>query len=218
MGNNIFDITIRLLVAMMLGGIIGLERGYRAKDAGFRTHFLVAVGSALFTLVSMYGFVDGVKDTSRVAAQVVSGIGFLGAGLIVFQKNVIRGLTTAAGLWVTAAVGMACGTGQFYMAAFTTALMLLGLEVLGHYVPHLGGMTNVQVSFTSPTRDAAKRAINEIRGIVDDVVTYEMKDKRTSHGNIYEVQMEVKMKRRDHKDTLLESLHNFDDVTIVSEE
>lgn len=216
--NHLIDVTIRLVVAMILGGIIGLERDYRAKDAGFRTHFLVAVGSALFTLISMYGFVDGVKDTSRVAAQVVSGIGFLGAGLIVFQKNVIRGLTTAAGLWVTAAVGMACGTGQFFMAALTTALMLVGLEVLSHFVPHLGGLANVQVSFTSPTHEAAQSAIRSIRGVVEDVVSYDMKDKRTSHGNIYEVQMEVKMKRREHKDILLESLHNFDDVTIVSEE
>lgn len=218
MDNHIIDISLRLIIAMMLGGIIGLERDYRAKDAGFRTHFLVAVGSALFTLISMYGFEDGVKDTSRVAAQVVSGIGFLGAGLIVFQKNVIRGLTTAAGLWVTAAVGMACGTGQYFMAVLTTALMLVGLEVLSHFVPHLGGLANVQVSFTSPNRENAQHAIKEIRNIVEDVVTYDMKDKRTSHGNLYEVQMEVKMKRRTHKDTLLECLHEFDDVTIVAEE
>lgn len=218
MENDFLNISLRLIVAMILGGIIGLERDYRAKDAGFRTHFLVAVGSALFTLISMYGFVDGVKDTSRVAAQVVSGIGFLGAGLIVFQKNVIRGLTTAAGLWVTAAVGMACGTGQYFMAVLTTALMLVGLEVLSHFVPHLGGLTNVQVSFTSPTHEAANRAIKSIRELVDDVVTYEMRDRRTSHGNLYEVQMEVKMKRREHKDILLEHLHDFDDVTIVTEE
>lgn len=218
MNNNLFEITLRLIVAMVLGGIIGLERDYRAKDAGFRTHFLVAVGSALFTLISMYGFADGVRDTSRVAAQVVSGIGFLGAGLIVFQKNVIRGLTTAAGLWVTAAVGMACGTGLFFMAGLTTVLMLLGLEVISHFVPHIGGLANVQISFTSPTHEAAMTAIKEIRGKVEDVVTYDLKDKRTSHGNLYEVQMEVKMKRREHKDTLLESLHDFDDVTIVAEE
>lgn len=212
------DITLRLVAAMALGGVIGAERGYRAKDAGFRTHFLVAVGSALFTLVSLYGFIEGVRDTSRVAAQVVSGIGFLGAGLIVFQKNVVRGLTTAAGLWVTAAVGMACGTGQYFMAILTTALMLIGLEVLGHFMPHLGGLTNVQVSFTSPSRDTAKLAINKIRKMVEDVVTYDMQNKRTAHGSIYEVQMEVRMKRKDHKDTLLESLNGFDDVTIVSED
>lgn len=212
------EITIRLVVAMVLGGIIGLERDYRAKDAGFRTHFLVAVGSALFTLISMYGFIDGIKDSSRVAAQVVSGIGFLGAGLIVLQKNVIRGLTTAAGLWVTAAVGMACGTGKFYMAALTTALMLLGLEVLSQFVPHLGGLTIVHISFSSPNHDAAHAAMKEIRDTVEDVVTYDMKEKHTSHGKFFEVHCEVKMKRRSSKDTLVECLRNFDEVTIATDE
>ena len=87
---------LRLLAAMAMGGLIGLERELRAKDAGLRTHFLVALGSALFTLVSQYGFGADLKDSSRVAAQVVSGIGFLGAGTIIFQKNVVHGLTTAA--------------------------------------------------------------------------------------------------------------------------
>ena len=111
----VLDITLRLIVALVLGGCIGIERDYRSKDAGFRTHFLVALGSALFCIVSQYGFGFDLKDSSRVAAQVVSGIGFLGAGTIIFQKNVVRGLTTAAGLWVTAAIGLACGTGM-YMA------------------------------------------------------------------------------------------------------
>ena len=107
--NMILEITLRLFVALILGGIIGIEREYRSKEAGFRTHFLVALGSALFCIVSQYGFGFDLKDSSRVAAQVVSGIGFLGAGTIIFQKNVVRGLTTAAGLWVTAAIGLTCG-------------------------------------------------------------------------------------------------------------
>lgn len=210
-------VTVRLVVAMLLGGVVGLEREYRAKDAGFRTHFLVALGSALFTLVSMYGFVDGVKDTSRVAAQVVSGIGFLGAGIIVFQKNVIRGLTTAAGLWVTAAIGMACGVGQYFMAVLVTVLMLVGLEVLSHFIPHIGASV-VQISFSSPSRKTAADAISEIRKLVVEVVAYEMKDKRTSHGVLYEVHLEVRMKRGQYNDRLLDVLQDFDDVNILDEE
>ena len=103
------EITLRLFVALLLGGIVGIEREFRSKDAGFRTHFLVALGSALFCIVSQYGFGIDLKDSSRVAAQVVSGIGFLGAGTIIFQKNMVRGLTTAAGLWVTAAIGLRYG-------------------------------------------------------------------------------------------------------------
>lgn len=216
MTEHLITVSLRLIIAMVLGGIVGLEREYRAKDAGFRTHFLVALGSALFTLLSVYGFAEGVKDTSRVAAQVVSGIGFLGAGIIVFQKNVIRGLTTAAGLWVTAAIGMACGVGQFYMAVLVTVLMLIGLEVLSHFIPH--GASVIQISFSSPSRSSVAEAIMNIRKLAVDVVSYETKEKRVSHGDVYEVHMEVRMKRGQHIDRLLDSLQYFDDVNILDEE
>ena len=107
-----WDFFFRLLVAGVLGAIIGLDREYRAKEAGFRTHFLVALGSALFMIVSKYGFWDILGNTgigldpSRIAAQVVSGIGFLGAGTIIIQKLFVRGLTTAAGIWATSAIGI----------------------------------------------------------------------------------------------------------------
>ena len=119
--------SFRLVVAMVLGGIIGLERDYRAKDAGFRTHFLVAVGSALFTLLSMYGFSDGVRDTSRVAAQVVSGIGFLGAGTILHEGLTVRGLTTAASLWMVSAIGLATGAGMYFISIVATVVTMVTL-------------------------------------------------------------------------------------------
>ena len=131
-----WEFILRIFVAALLGGAIGLEREYRAKEAGLRTHFLVALGSAVFMIVSAYGC-DGVMNTpehrwdvSRVAAQVVSGIGFIGAGTIIFHKseNVVRGLTTAAGLWVTAAIGLACGGGMYVLSIASTVLVLVGLE------------------------------------------------------------------------------------------
>ena len=131
-----YEFILRIFCAALLGGVIGLEREYRAKEAGLRTHFLVALGSALFMIVSAYGF-EGVLttaehrwDVSRVAAQVVSGIGFIGAGTIIFHKseNVVRGLTTAAGLWVTAAIGLACGGGMYVLSIASTLMVLLGLE------------------------------------------------------------------------------------------
>lgn len=137
------DFILRIFVASLLGGIIGLEREYREKAAGFRTHFLVALGSALFMIISVYGF-EGVLsndfnapirlDVSRVAAQVVTGIGFIGAGTIIFQKNAVRGLTTAAGVWVTAAIGMACGGGMYLLAVVCTALVLIGLEAFNYFL------------------------------------------------------------------------------------
>ncbi|MCR5712869.1 MAG: MgtC/SapB family protein [Prevotella sp.] len=138
-----YEFLLRIFCAAILGGVIGLEREYRAKEAGFRTHFLVALGSALFMIVSAYGFSDVQMnemtsrwDVSRVAAQVVSGIGFIGAGTIIFRKaeNVVSGLTTAAGLWVTAAMGLACGGGMYVLAIGTTVMVLLGLEAFNYFL------------------------------------------------------------------------------------
>lgn len=207
----IVENSLRLVVALLLGGIIGLEREFRAKDAGFRTHFLVALGAALFTIISQYGFGDGVKDTSRVAAQVVSGIGFLGAGLIVFQKNVVRGLTTAAGLWVTAAVGMACGVGMYWTACLVTALVLAGLEIVSKFVPKLGTML-LQLSFSSPSRDSVRQVVDKIRKDSMEINSYELRERRTSSGELFEVHMDIKVRKSDQKDRLMEYMQDFDDV------
>jgi putative Mg2+ transporter-C (MgtC) family protein len=124
---------LRIALAGALGGAIGLERELRDRDAGFRTHLLVALGSALFTLVSAYGFQDftygnGITyDPTRIAAQIVTGIGFLGAGAIIRQGISIRGLTTAATLWIAAAIGLASGAGYYSAAIATTAVVILAL-------------------------------------------------------------------------------------------
>ena len=128
-------VLLRLSVAAVLGGAIGMERELRERGAGLRTHLVVCVGSALFTLVSAYGFRDFITaggayariDPTRIAAQIVSGIGFLGAGAIIRQGLAVRGLTTAATLWVVAAIGMACGTGYYSAAVITTGVALLAL-------------------------------------------------------------------------------------------
>gem|GEM_PF-30004 len=215
MDHFFLDSSLRLVSALILGGVVGIEREYRSKDAGFRTHFLVALGAALFTIISQYGFGDTVKDTSRVAAQVVSGIGFLGAGLIVFQRNVVRGLTTAAGLWVTAAIGMACGAGMFYVAAVVTGLILFGLEVLNEVIPQVG-TTTLQLAFTSASKESAKRVIEQIKSDCKEVYSFELHDRRTTHGSIYEVKMEIKVQSGDHNRRILDYMNEFDDVTMMS--
>lgn len=124
--------AVLLVCAFVLSGIIGVEREVRQKSAGARTHILVGLGTALFTLVSAYGFAhllgdDVILDPSRIAAQIVSGIGFIGAGVIFVRQNIISGLTTAASIWVTASVGMACGAGMPVIAALTVVLYLLAV-------------------------------------------------------------------------------------------
>lgn len=130
------QIFLRLAVAAVLGSAVGLERERVESAAGLRTHALVSMGSALLMIVSMFGFQDAVHapdvvlDPSRVAAQIVSGIGFLGAGVIIFRREIIRGLTTAASIWVVAAIGMATGGGLYLAAAIGTALSLGILAVM----------------------------------------------------------------------------------------
>src|SRR6202167_6009972 len=130
-------------MALLLAGAIGLEREVRGKDAGLRTHTMVGVGAALFMLVSKYGFTDVLEkglivlDPSRMAAQVVSGVGFLGAGLIFVRRDSVVGLTTAAGIWVTAAVGGAAGAGLPIVAGFVTVIYAVVVVVFPPLVRRL---------------------------------------------------------------------------------
>jgi putative Mg2+ transporter-C (MgtC) family protein len=129
------EALLRVSLAAVLGGVLGLERELREREAGLRTHLLVAVGSALFTIVSAYGFHEFLNsgasvvraDPTRIAAQIVTGIGFLGAGAIIRQGLSIRGLTTAATLWVVAAIGLASGAGYYAGAVITTVVALIAL-------------------------------------------------------------------------------------------
>ncbi|HEX6139876.1 MAG TPA: MgtC/SapB family protein [Candidatus Limnocylindria bacterium] len=124
------DLGLRLTAGLVLGAIIGFERELHRQPAGFRTHSLVALGAALFTIVSAYGFAGSNVDPTRIAAQIVSGIGFIGAGTILQYRGNIRGLTTAASLWSVAAIGTAAGAGLLVMAIIGTLLILVVLAVL----------------------------------------------------------------------------------------
>ncbi len=123
---------IRLLLSVLLGVLIGFERTNRYKEAGIRTHAIVALGSCLLMILSKYGFPESINaDHSRIAAQVVTGIGFLGAGMILVRKNTVSGLTTAAGIWTTSAVGMTIGAGMYFIGA-STALLIIIVQLVFH--------------------------------------------------------------------------------------
>jgi putative Mg2+ transporter-C (MgtC) family protein len=124
------DFVWRLILAAAFGALLGLEREYRRKPAGLRTNILIAVGSALFTILSMVMTTNGAGDPSRVAGQIVTGIGFLGGGAIMRYRDTVHGMTTAATIWVNAAIGVAAGAGQLAIASFATALTLAVLIVL----------------------------------------------------------------------------------------
>lgn len=127
-------LLVDLLLAALLGFCIGLERKFRAKEAGIRTHTIVCVGAALMMVISKHAFGSD-ADSARVAAQIVAGIGFLGAGMIVYKKNEVRGLTTAAGVWTTAGVGMACGGGLYILAIGATSVLIFVQWLMHRNIP-----------------------------------------------------------------------------------
>ena len=141
------DFTVRILVAALVGGLIGYERELRGKVAGIRTHVLVALGACLFMIISQYGFTGADKfDAARVAASVVGGLGFLGGGIIMKNRHV-SGLTTAAGIWVTGAIGMAAGAAMYELTVLGAFLLLLCAEAVHHLDVKLGeGQVNVVLS------------------------------------------------------------------------
>lgn len=219
-----YEFVLRLFVAAMLGGVIGLEREYRAKEAGFRTHFLVALGSGLFMILSQFGFDDVLGhyervslDPSRIASQVVTGIGFIGAGTIIFQKHVVRGLTTAAGLWVTSAIGMTAGAGMYVLSIATTVLVLLCLEALYFILQHFG-TRNITVTFSTPKEENIQLVLQRLRDKEIIIDSYEMTRKDTSSGHYFVVTMEMKFKRKRYKNHLLNFMAEFENVTVETME
>ena len=213
------DFMLRLLVAGILGAIIGLDREYRAKEAGYRTHFLVSLGSALIMIVSQYGFQEIIKensvtlDPSRVAAQVVSGIGFIGAGTIILQKQIVRGLTTAAGIWATAGIGLAVGAGMYAICIATTVLTLIGLELLS-YIFKSVGMKSSMIAFSTNNKDTLKQIADRFNSKDYMIVSYEMQTLHPGEMESYQVTMVIKSKRNNDEGHLLSLMQNFPDVTV----
>ena len=213
------DFILRITIAAVLGGIIGLEREYRSKEAGFRTHFLVALGSALFMVISAYGFEGALispehrLDVSRIAAQVVTGIGFIGAGTIIFQKHMVKGLTTAAGLWVTAAIGLTCGGGMYLLAISSTVLVLISLEAF-NWILHRFGKRIINVVFTSPTQEDIRKILDNLRNDGMELDSYSMKETHIASGVVYRVNMDIKIKRDKYEMRIIDLMDKFDGVSI----
>jgi len=212
------ELLLRIALAGLLGALIGVERQLRAKEAGLRTHILVCIGSAMFMLVSKYGFADLLVqghnialDPSRISAQVVSGIGFLGAGTIMLNKQFVRGLTTAAGLWVTAAIGLIIGSGMYAIGIYGTLMTLLVLEGVRQLSRRLMGQRYIiLLSLTPASIDGVMAALRKlhIRIVRSSVTRNENKDCRMS----LEVLLHARYKPTEIYNQLLgiEGLHKID--------
>jgi putative Mg2+ transporter-C (MgtC) family protein len=215
------DLAFRLVVASALGALIGLEREIHRHPAGMRTHLLVSFGSALFTVLSVFGFVgvlaggEGTApDPTRIAAQVVTGIGFLGAGAIIKYGTSIRGLTTAGSLWATSAIGMAAGAGQPLMAVVGTAIVLFSLWPLNWIVDRLRigqertGRVRLHLDGLEPlgalTRELAAHRV-ELAGIQSERLGK----------NRYEVELELRLPAGFHVDRLVDLITALPDVELL---
>lgn len=206
--------VVLLSLAFVFSAVIGLERYRKIKSAGLRTHTLVGLGTATFTLVSAYGFVgvlgpEAIVDPSRIAAQIVSGIGFLGAGVIFVRRTMVAGLTTAASIWVTASVGMACGAGTPLLAALTTVLYLVATTLLPKVTRLVGQRPNdhtVQVRYREG-RGALRACLSlaaehGFEAVLADTRTWETRRGSTQ----VEATVQLKGQGREPSPALLESL------------
>lgn len=213
------EFILRLFIAGILGSIIGLDREYRAKEAGYRTHFLVSLGSALIMIVSQHGFSEILDtpnvnlDPSRIASQVVTGIGFIGAGTIILHKQIVRGLTTAAGIWATSGIGLAIGSGMYELGISATILTLIGLEVLSFLFKSIGMKSSI-VEFSTENKETLNRITKLFHSKNFLIVSLQMKENRIGESIVYHATMVIKLKKSNDEGTLLTLLQEFDDVTI----
>ena len=203
----------RLLLAAVLGGAIGAERELNDQAAGLRTHMLLTIGACLFTLVSAYGFGAGPRDPSRLAAQIVTGIGFLGGGAIVRHGLTVKGLTTAASIWATASVGVAVGAGQYLLGvggALLVSFTLLGLRRVGALLQRWGVSREALVLTTRPGFEV-KRIVEAVR---DEGVELRGLDRQEGDGED-RVALVVKLRPRYRTEQLLDVLGRLDGVRQV---
>ena len=215
------DLTIRMLIAAVLGAAIGLEREIHEHPAGMRTHLLVALGSAMFTELSIFAFAGPPApngsvpiDTSRVAAQIVSGIGFLGAGAILKYGTSIRGLTTAASLWTAAAVGMAAGAGEWLIAAVGTFIVVFSLWPLNAFVAriHRPGRHDIKLRLEVGRLEA----LGDVSRLLADrrVEMAGINSQRISKGR-YEVELDLHLPASARQHDLIGAITAIPDVELM---
>jgi putative Mg2+ transporter-C (MgtC) family protein len=211
-----YEIALRILLACVFGGIVGFQRERHDSPAGFRTHILVSLGAALIMIISMYGFSDFTtvnKDPARLAAQVVSGIGFLGAGTILRDGGSVKGLTTAASLWVVSAIGLAAGAGFYFLAFLVTCLVFITLErsVEHHFFRSKQVLRIVTVNGTCKVQDI-NRIIEANKIIAENISMTFLKEEQNKTTFEYTLRNPFK---RINSEKIIEDINRVDGVYSV---
>ena len=219
-GVNAAGVAVRFTLALICGGIIGLERESKRRSAGFRTHTLVCIGATLTTLVGLFLYKSGLStDPTRLGAQVISGMGFLGAGtIIVTARRQVKGLTTAAGLWTSAIIGLAIGAGYYEAALIGVAIVLLAALVLSkleYLVIATAKRMNIYVEFESP--DMLDRLVDRLEIKNLRVTDIEFTKQRTTSGVRFSAVLTLKFNKRQKHENILSEMSQFDGVYSVEE-
>ena len=210
------ELLLRIFVAMILGMIIGNERKNRMKSAGMRTHALVALGSALIMVVSKYGFTDTVQgDGARLAAQVVSGVGFLGAGMIFVRHNLVSGLTTAAGVWTTAGIGLTIGSGMYFVGILSAVMMVIMQNVSHRFSYFSNNSSSGQIRMTVANRQGSVEEIE--REILKSKIDIQSVQIHKSDKEKMKLEFEVIYPQKLNKPKLFCALAEREDVISISE-
>lgn len=210
------EYLLRIFVAMILGMLIGNERKNRMKSAGMRTHALVALGAALMMVVSKYGFTDTVQgDGARLAAQVVSGVGFLGAGMIFVRHNLVSGLTTAAGVWATAGIGLTIGAGMYFVG-ICSALMMVLMQSISHRIPYFSNAAaGGQIRLTVVKRQGVVADIENL--LMEEKIEIQSLQVTKTEKEKIKLEFDVIYPHRMDKTVLLTTLAEREDVISVAE-
>ena len=219
---SFLGVTVRLLAAVLCGGLIGLEREYKRRPAGFRTHILISLGAAITILTNLYLYqvMHYHTDISRLGAQVIVGIGFIGAGtIIVTKRHRVKGLTTAAGLWTAAIVGLVCGAGYLELALFTTALVLIAelvLVRLEYYLKTKAKQAHLYMEYRKATVIENVLAMLKEKGFsVSDLEISRSADE--SDGPLFSAVLVLQIHRTQTVDELVLNLQRLEGVTKVEE-
>ncbi len=209
-----WDYLVRIVVACLCGGLVGLERTKRLKEAGIRTHIIVALGATLIMVVSKYGFFDVVgADASRIASNVITGISFLGAGVIFVRGGSVKGLTTAAGIWATAAIGLALGAGMYTVGVLCTALMIVLQIALHKFLP--GDMQSAKELLLVISKDY-HTVMPKIRARLAEmkVLVAGVEMEKLESGDV-RVMMEVRIHKDNVSDELLDLADEFPEIKSI---
>lgn len=228
LNSNEMTMIIRLIIAALYGGIVGIERGSGDRPAGFRTHILVCVGSALFMLVSIYGFDDlalggadkalgdmgNRRDSARIAAQVVSGIGFLGAGTIMHEGVTVKGLTTAASLWMVSAIGLAVGAGMYVLGGVATIITMVTLVVFHNWEKHFNNTARSNRRYIKVIAANEAGSVTDITGFLtmNGIEVKSMHVKRNKLNNTIQVELYLKVPKEQNFMDVISGMKELDSV------